>query len=82
MIDRKRVRQRGKEGLSKAFRKFKVGDRAMLISIPGSNSMPPHFRSKTCTIEGHEGKFPIVRFLNGKMVKKIVIDPIYLKKLK
>jgi len=82
MINRKRVRQKGKTGLSKAFRKYKEGDSVMLVGMPGSNSMPAHFRSKTCTVVGHEGKFPIVRFLNGKQVKKIVINPIYLKKLK
>lgn len=82
MIKRKRFRQKGKTGLSRAFKKFSEGDRVMLIGMPGTRSVPPHFRSKTCTVIGHEGKFPIVRFLNGKQVKKIVVNPIYLKKLK
>jgi len=82
MIKRKRFRQKGKGGLSKVFRIFKEGDSVMIVGMPGARPIPPHFRSKTCKVVGLEGKFPIVRFLNGKQVKKIVVNPIYLKKLK
>lgn len=82
MIKRKRFRQKGKKGLSKLFMEFKKGDRVMLINDPGSYPLTPQFRGVTGTVESVSGKTPVVRFLNGKCVKKIAINQAYLKKLK
>jgi ribosomal protein L21E len=82
MIKRKRFREKGKKGLSKLFREFKEGDKVMLINDPGASPLVPHFRGMTATVVGIEGKTPIVRFLNGRCVKKITVKPVYLKKLK
>jgi len=82
VIKRKRFREKGKRGLSKLFRKFKEGDKVMLINDPGAHPLVPQFRGMTGTVVGVEGKTPIVKFLNGKCVKKIAVNQVYLRKLK
>lgn len=82
MIKRKRFRQKGKARLSRTFAEFNKNDRVVILGQPGSAPVPPHFRALTGTVTGNIGKAVIVRFLNGKVVKNLVIKPEHLKKVK
>ena len=82
MKQHKRIKQRGRPQISKLFQEFKTGERVALICEPGSTPIPKHFYGLTGTIEGKAGKAFIVRFLNGKAVKKLVVKSEYLRKIK
>ncbi|OYT37695.1 50S ribosomal protein L21e [Candidatus Pacearchaeota archaeon ex4484_31] len=82
MKKRKRLREKGMVRLSKLFQELKEGDRVMLVSVPGQTKIPKHFIGLTGTVIGKSGKAYIVKFLNGKVVKKLTVSPIHLKKLK
>ncbi|UZE93683.1 MAG: 50S ribosomal protein L21e [Candidatus Pacearchaeota archaeon] len=83
MKHRKRIREKGKIRLSKAFQEFRGGDRVCLVhDLSQKNGFPKQFHGLTGVIEGKRGRAYIVRFKNGKVYKKLVIRPIHLKKLR
>ena len=81
MLKRKRFRQKGKARLSKTFQLFKKGDKVVMIGEPGASPLPPQFRGRVSTVIGQMGRSFIVRFLNGKVVRNLVLKPAHLKKL-
>lgn len=82
MKQHKRFRQKGRPNLSKLFQEFETGERVALVGEPGSAPIPKTFYGNTGTVEGKAGKAFIVRFLNGKAVKRLVVKSEYLRKLK
>ncbi len=83
MKKRKRIREKGKIKLSKAFQEFKKGDKVALVhELSVKKAFPEQFYGLSGTIEGKRGMAYIVRFKNGKVYKNLVIKPIHLKRLK
>ena len=83
MLKRKRISERGKPRLSKIFQKLQPGDKVALVRNLGmKGKFPKQFQGRTGVIEGKTGRAFLVKFLNGKFYKKLVVRPIHLKKLK
>ena len=78
---KKKVREKGKLKLSKYFKEFKEGDRVALVRAK-SNAFPEKFQGSTGQVVGKKGNGFVVKFLNGKKLKTLVVRGINLKKLK
>ncbi len=84
MLKRKRIREKGKPRLSKVFKEFKPNEKVIFIRKLGEKDVEPfpkQFHGKTGIVESKIGRAYIVKFLNGKVHKKLVVKPIYLKKV-
>ena len=68
-------------GLTEKFKELKEGDKVMLLSS-SQFKLPPQFRNRTAVVERKIGRAYVVKFLNGKKVKRLTLKPEYLKKLK
>jgi large subunit ribosomal protein L21e len=84
MLEHKRIRQRGKRSLSKYFHEYKTNDKVALIfnlsEKKGRFSKP--FHGRTGSIVKKQGRAYIVKFLDGRVVKKVVTTASHLKPLK
>lgn len=83
MIGRKLNREKGKIRLSRFFQNLKVGDRVAIIkeaSIPAG--FPSRMQGKTGEIEGKRGKAYIVKLKDYIHIKRYIIEPIHLKRIK
>jgi large subunit ribosomal protein L21e len=82
MIKHKRVRERGKLGLSRLFREFKKGDKISLVCVPGQKSdFPLRFHGRTGNVLRKQGNAFVVNIKDGGQNKKFVVKRIHLKKL-
>jgi ribosomal protein L21E len=82
MAKQKRLREKGKINLSRYFKEFKVGDRVALtndLSVKGGS--PKQFLGRTGTIIKKDKNAYMVKFLNGKIYKYLILKPIHIKKL-
>ena len=85
MLKRKKIKEKGKLSLSRMFQELSVGDRVVLnreLSLKSKRTIPKHFHGTIGEVVGKLGKAFIVKFLNGKSYKKLMVMPIHLKKLK
>ena len=82
MKGHKRVRQRGKPGLSRVFADLKIGDKvALMQNLSHSFAFPKRYYGRTATVAGMQGRSVAVTILDGKMEKKFLVQKIHLKKL-
>jgi large subunit ribosomal protein L21e len=83
MTNKKSIRTRGKLQFSKYFQELKEGD-FVAISREQSvqSSFPERFQGLTGIVEGKRGKAYIVKIRDHNEYKKILIEPIHLKKIK
>jgi len=83
MVNKKPFRTRGKLQLSRYFQEFNEGD---FVAISREQSIPINFEKRlqgvTGIVEGKRGKAYIVKIKDGNKEKKILIEPIHLKKIK
>jgi len=83
MVNKKPVRTRGKLQLSRYFQELNEGD---FVAISREQSVPINFEKRfqgiTGVVEGKRGKAYIVKIKDGNKEKKILIEPIHLKKIK
>jgi large subunit ribosomal protein L21e len=83
MVNKKPVRTRGKLQLSRYFQELNEGD---FVAISREQSVPINFEKRfqgiTGIVEGKRGKAYIVKIKDGNKEKKILIEPIHLKKIK
>jgi ribosomal protein L21E len=84
MLQRKRLRTRGKKSLSHYFHEYKPGDRvAFVLDLAEKKGrFPTQFQGRTGTIEKKQGKALVVKFLDGKVIKRMVTNTSHLKPLK
>jgi len=83
MVNRKSIRTRGKLQLSRYFQELDRGDIvAISREFAVSTSVPKRFQGITGTVESSRGKAYIVKIKDGNKEKKILIEPIHLKKIK
>jgi len=83
MVNRKPVRTRGKLQLSRYFQELNEGDFVAISREPAiSSSFPKRLQGITGIVEGRKGKVYIVKIKDGNEEKRILIEPIHLKKIK
>ena len=82
MKGRKRIRTKGKLGLSRIFTEFNPGDKVALIQNLSYNlAFPKRYYGRTATVVGPQGRSMIVSIIDGKVEKKFIVQKIHLKKL-
>ncbi len=81
---RRKVREKGKTGLSKILREYKPGDRVVIKLDSSVHKGMPHrrFHGKVGVIENARGKAYIVNVTQGEAVKEIVVRPEHLEPFK
>jgi large subunit ribosomal protein L21e len=83
MADRKPIRERGKLQLSRYFQELKEGD---FVAISREKTIAVNFKKRlqgiTGVVEGRRGKAYMIRFKDGDKEKRLLIEPIHLKKIK
>jgi large subunit ribosomal protein L21e len=83
MVNKKPVRTRGKLQLSRYFQELKEGD---FVAISREPTVPSNFPIKwqgiTGVVEGKRGKVYMIKIKDGRKEKRLLIEPIHLKKIK
>jgi ribosomal protein L21E len=83
MTGKKAIRTRGKLQLSRYFQDLKEGD---FVSISQEKSVPISFPKRlqgiTGVIESKRGRSYIIKLKDGNEEKRLLIEPIHLKKIK
>ena len=83
MANKKTIRTRGKLQLSRYFQELKDGDFVSISREPSIQSnFPIRLQGITGIVEGRRGKIYIVKIMDGNKYKRILIEPIHLKKIK
>jgi large subunit ribosomal protein L21e len=83
MVDRKPVRKRGKLQLSRYFQELKEGDFVAISREPTVQSaFPKRFQGTTGIVEERRGKSYMIKIKDGNKEKRLLIEPIHLKKIK
>ena len=82
MLSHKKIRQKGKIGLSKVFAEMKAGDKVALVNnLSFRRAFPERFQGRTGTVIGIQGKSVVVCIKDGGKEKKFMAQKIHLKKL-
>ena len=78
----KNIKERGKIGITRFFRKFIEGDRVCLNAEPAyqKGMYNPRFHGKIGTVVGKKGKCYEIKFKDIKKEKKVVVHPVHLKR--
>lgn len=83
MANKKPVRTRGKISFSRYFQKFKEGD---FVAISREPAVTCNFKKRiqgiTGVVEGKRGRAYIVKFKDHNEEKRLLVEPIHLKKIK
>ena len=83
MVNKKSIRTRGKLQLSRYFQELNEGDH---VAISREQAIPANFGKRfqgiTGVVEGKRGEAYIVKIKDGNKEKRLLIEPIHLKKIK
>lgn len=81
---RRKVRERGKTGLSKILREYAPGDRVLVRINPSIHKGMPHrrFHGKIGVIGERRGRAYVVNVSQGDAVKEIIVRPEHLEPVK
>ncbi|MGB9134383.1 MAG: 50S ribosomal protein L21e [Candidatus Bathyarchaeia archaeon] len=81
---RRKVRERGKTGLSKILREYMPGDRVVVKINPSIHKGMPHrrFHGKIGVIDERRGRAYVVNVSQGDAVKEIIVRPEHLEPVK
>jgi len=81
---RRRVRERGKTGLSKVLREYALGDRVLVRINPSIHKGMPHrrFHGKIGVVGERRGRAYVVNVSQGDAVKEIIVRPEHLEPVK
>lgn len=83
MVERKPIRTRGKLSLSRYFQILREGDFVAIAREPALQpSFPRRLQGVTGIVEGKRGRACIVKIKDGNKEKRLLINPIHLKKIK
>ncbi len=81
MVQRKKVRTRGKLQFSRFFQKLKKGDVVSIVkNVSVKSEFPVRLQGRTGVVEDSQGKVYIVKVKEGNKEKRFLIEPIHLKK--
>ena len=80
----KRVREKGKLGLSRLLAEYEVGDKVIINIDPGIHKGMPHkrFQGKVGTVVEKRGKAYVLDLPQRKTSKYIIAGPEHIKKQK
>ena len=82
MIGRKKIRQKGKLGLSRVFSEMHIGDKVALVkNLSFRFCFPERYQGRTGTVIGQQGRSMVVEITDGWQKKKFIVQKIHLKKL-
>jgi ribosomal protein L21E len=82
-MKKKKLREKGKIKFSKYFQEFGNGEAVAVVREPSINaSFPQRLQGRTGIIECKRGKAYMIKINDLKKEKKILIEPIHLKKIK
>lgn len=78
---KRKVREKGKTGLSKVLRDYMPGDRVVVKINPSVHRGMPHrrFHGKVGVIGGRRGRAYLVSVPQGDAVKELIIRPEHLE---
>ncbi len=78
---RKKSREKGKTGLSKILREYRLGERVVVKLDPSIHKGMPHrrFHGKIGVIENRRGQAYIVSVSQDKAMKEIIVRPEHLE---
>ena len=78
----KRVRKRGKLGLSRLLAKYEVGEKVVIVIDSGVHKGMPHkrYQGKVGTVVEGRGRAYVVEIPQRKTVKLIIAKPEHLKR--
>jgi large subunit ribosomal protein L21e len=83
MVNKKPVRTRGKLQLSRYFQELNKGDFVAISRERAvQSSFPKRFQGITGIVEGRRGKTYMIKIKDGNKDKRVLIEPIHLKKIK
>ncbi|MEK6913685.1 MAG: 50S ribosomal protein L21e [Nanoarchaeota archaeon] len=83
MVDRKPIRKRGKLQLSRYFQELKEGDFvAISREQTVASAFPKRLQGITGVVEGKRGRAYMIKIKDGNKEKRLLIEPIHLKKIK
>ncbi len=83
MVRRKPVRTRGKLKLSRYFQELEKGDRVAIVREASVEAnFPKRFQGRTGVVEEKRGNSYIIRIKDMEKEKKLIIQPIHLRKIK
>ena len=83
MVNRKKIKTRGKLKFSRYFQKFKEGDRVSVVAEKSiSINFPTRLQGRTGVVEGKRGKAYMIKIKDQDKEKRFLIEPIHLKKIK
>jgi large subunit ribosomal protein L21e len=79
----KRIKDKGMPKVNDFLKPFEIGDLAAVSIEPSTHGgMPCHnFQGRTGRITGKQGRCYILTISVGSVVKKIIADPVHLKKI-
>jgi ribosomal protein L21E len=83
MLKHKRIREKGKLPLSRYFQELLPGDKVAVVrnlSVPAN--FPKRIHGLTGIVKEKRGSSYIVELKQGSQVKKFIIEPLHLKKIK
>ena len=83
MVERKKMREKGKLRFSKYFQKLNKGDYVAVIrEVSLRPRFPLRLQGRTGIIEEQRGKAYVVKINDQKKEKQFLIEPAHLKKIK
>jgi len=83
MVNRKKIRTRGKLQLSRYFKKFVTDEKVAVIKEKSiASNFPKVLQGRTGIIEEARGKAYLVKINDKNQEKRYLIEPIHLKKIK
>ena len=78
----KRIREKGKLGLSSYFKKIEDGADVALVTNEGIRvSYPRRLKGMSGKVAGSRGKFKLVEIKDGNKLKTLIVHPVHLRKL-
>mgnify|MGYP002725991034 CR=1 FL=1 len=83
MVERKKMREKGKLKFSKYFQKLSKGDYVAVIrEVSLRPRFPLRIQGRTGIVEGQRGKAYVVKIKDQNKEKQFLIEPIHLRKIK
>jgi len=82
MVQRKKIKTRGKIQLSRYFQSLNEGDNVSVVKdVSIASSFPERLQGRTGIVVEKRGRAYVVKIMDHDKEKKFIIEPIHLKKI-
>ncbi|HKZ33956.1 MAG TPA: 50S ribosomal protein L21e [Candidatus Nanoarchaeia archaeon] len=82
MVQRKKIRTRGKIQLSRYFQNLKEGDNVSVVrDVSIDSNFPERMQGRTGIVAEKRGRAYVVKIMDHDKEKKFIIEPVHLKKI-